>query len=65
MFPQVTVRIIDFGLSVYVEGEFVQSDSIVGTLGFHAPEMFFDDILDFRSDIFSLGLTFCVTVCRI
>lgn len=41
----------------------ITSDDILGTNGYHAPEVLFDDSYDFRADIFMLGLTFCVMVC--
>lgn len=40
----------------------VVSDDIVGTNGYHAPEVLFDDSYDIRADIFMLGITFCVMV---
>jgi len=43
----------------------VVSDDIVGTNGYHAPEVLFDDSYDIRADIFMLGITFCVMVGRL
>ena len=43
----------------------VVSDDIVGTNGYHAPEVLFDDSYDIRADIFMLGVTFCVMVREI
>lgn len=40
----------------------VVSDDIVGTNGYHAPEVLFDESYDIRADIFMLGITFCVMV---
>jgi serine/threonine protein kinase len=40
----------------------ITSDDILGTNGYHAPEVLFEDSYDFRADIFMLGLTFCVMV---
>lgn len=64
MFPQVDAKLIDFGLSKFLSGAFIYTDYIVGTLGYHAPEMF-DGFYWQRSDIFLLGVTFAVMVGRI
>ena len=40
----------------------ITSDDILGTNGYHAPEVLFDDSYDCRADIFMLGLTFCILV---
>lgn len=64
-FVQVEVKVIDLGMARLVEGECVYTDDILGTEGYHAPEVLFDDNHDFRADIFVLGITFCVMVGKI
>lgn len=64
-FVQVEVKVIDLGMARLVEGECVYTDDILGTEGYHAPEVLFDDNYDFRADIFVLGITFCVMVGKI
>lgn len=59
---QVQVKVIDLGMARLVEGDRVYTDDILGTEGYHAPEVLFDDGYDFRADIFVLGITFCVLV---
>lgn len=65
VFPQVEVKVIDFGMARLVDGDRIYTDDILGTDGYHAPEVLFDDCYDFHADIFVLGITFCVMVGRI
>ena len=44
--------------------EKVVTDDILGTNGYHPPEVLFEDSYDFRADIFMLGITFCVLVSK-
>ncbi|ELU09554.1 hypothetical protein CAPTEDRAFT_227451 [Capitella teleta] len=53
-------RIIDFGMAKRFFTEKVNCDEILGTNGYHAPEVLQDEDYDFRADIFMLGITFCV-----
>jgi hypothetical protein len=51
--------IVDFGIAHFVGEEKVQSGFYSGTLRYLPPESFEDDpVLDARSDIYALGLTF-------
>jgi len=59
---QIDFKIIDLGMGRRLISDKVTSDDILGTNGYHAPEVLFDDSYDCRSDIFMLGLTFCVMV---
>ena len=40
----------------------VETDDVFGTVGYHAPEVLFDDTYDFKADIFVLAMVFCVMV---
>ena len=42
----------------------VIKDDIVGTNGYHAPEILLEEPYDFKADIFMLGVTFSVMVCK-
>ncbi len=53
---------IDLGMGKRVFTEKIMSEDILGTNGYHPPEMLFEDSYDFRVDIFTLGVTFCVMV---
>ncbi len=55
-------KIIDLGMGKRVFTERVVTDDILGTNGYHAPEVLMEDSYDFRVDIFMLGITFCVMV---
>lgn len=57
---KVDFKIIDLGMGKRVFTEKVVTDDILGTNGYHAPEVLFEDSYDFRVDIFMLGITFCV-----
>ena len=59
---QIQFKIIDLGMGRRLVSDKVVSDDIVGTNGYHAPEVLFDDSYDIRADIFMLGITFCVMV---
>jgi len=59
---KVDVRIIDLGMAQLVLTDKVYTDDILGTNGYHAPEVLLDDYYDLRADIFVLGITFCVTL---
>ena len=56
------MKIIDLGMGKRVFTEKVICDDILGTNGYHAPEVLFDDAYDFRADTFMLGVTFAVMV---
>ena len=56
------MKVIDLGMARLVENDIVVTDDVLGTTGYHAPEVLFDESYDFRSDIFVLGITFCVMV---
>lgn len=57
---KIEFKIIDLGMGRRIVTDKITSDDILGTNGYHAPEVLFDDSYDFRADIFMLGLTFCV-----
>lgn len=59
---KVEVKVIDLGMARLVEGDKIVSDDIVGTTGYHSPEVLFDESYNLQADIFVLGITFCVTV---
>ena len=59
---QILFKIIDLGMGRRLVSDKVVSDDIVGTNGYHAPEVLFDDSYDIRADVFMLGITFCVMV---
>ena len=42
--------------------EKVVTDDILGTKGYHPPEVLFEESYDFRADIFMLGITFSIMV---
>ena len=42
--------------------EKVITDDILGTNGYHPPEVLLEEEYDFRADVFMLGVTFCVMV---
>lgn len=44
------------------KGGRVVTDDIPGTMGYHAPEVLFDDSYDFKADVFVLAVVFCVMV---
>ena len=50
------VRYNDFGLSIY--NDIIFKSQIAGTQFYMAPELFFNKIIDKKSDIWSLGMTF-------
>ena len=50
------------GLSLVVPRGRVESEDVPGTVGYHAPEVLFDDTYDFKADIFVLAVVFCVVV---
>ena len=49
------------GRRLYVKK--IVTDDILGTDGYHPPEVLHEDGYDFRADIFMLGITFSVLVC--
>lgn len=59
---QVNFKISDFGMAKRLFTEKVVTDDILGTNGYHPPEVLFEDGYDFRADIFMLGITFSVMV---
>ena len=60
---KVKFKVIDLGMGKRVFTEKIISEDILGTNGYHAPEVLTDECYDFRADIFTLGITFCVMVC--
>jgi serine/threonine protein kinase len=57
---KIDFKVIDLGMGRRFFSDRVVSNDILGTNGYHAPEMLFDDSYDSRADIFMLGVTFCV-----
>ena len=51
-----TVKILDFGLARMVTSELTQSNTMMGTLNYMAPEQVRGERADHRSDIFSAGV---------
>lgn len=62
MIERIDCRIIDMGMARRVFTERVVTNDILGTNGYHPPEVLFEDSYDFRADIFMLGITFAVLV---
>ena len=62
LIEQVNFKISDFGMAKRLFTEKVVTDDILGTNGYHPPEVLFEDGYDFRADIFMLGITFSVMV---
>jgi len=57
---QVTVKLMDFGLARLIDlRDFVDSDAIIGTVGYMAPEQtgILKRPVDFRADLYVLGIT--------
>ena len=56
------LKVIDLGMAVVIPrlGEAVTG--VVGTWGYHAPEMWEEKTYDARADIFSLAITFLIMV---
>jgi eukaryotic-like serine/threonine-protein kinase len=53
-----TVKILDFGLARLVSSELTNSNKIVGTVNYMAPELVRGERADHRSDVFSAGVVF-------
>ncbi|ESN95265.1 hypothetical protein HELRODRAFT_193606, partial [Helobdella robusta] len=53
-------KVIDLGMARLVEGGKVVTEDVLGTTGYHSPEVLFDETYDFKADVFVLGITFCV-----
>jgi eukaryotic-like serine/threonine-protein kinase len=53
-----TARILDFGLARLVTSELTNSNMMMGTVNYMAPEQVRGDRADHRSDIFSVGAVF-------
>ena len=56
------VKVIDLGMSVVVKSVEEKVTGVVGTWGYHAPEMWEEKPYDAKADIFSLAITFLVLV---
>jgi len=54
-----TIKICDFGIAVSMETqtELTQTGQLIGTVGYMSPEQIEGQLLDGRSDIYSLGVT--------
>ncbi|KAK2177459.1 hypothetical protein NP493_597g03007 [Ridgeia piscesae] len=59
---KIDFRIIDLGMGRRVFTDKVIKDDIVGTNGYHAPEILLEEPYDFKADIFMLGVTFSVMI---
>lgn len=59
---RIDFKIIDLGMAKRFFTEKLSSEDILGTNGYHAPEMLLEDDYDLRADVFMLGITFCVMV---
>jgi len=57
---KVEAKIIDLGMGKRLYTTSVITDEILGTNGYHPPEVLLEDSYDFRADVFMLGVTFCV-----
>ena len=56
------LRVIDLGMGKRVFTERVITDDIVGTQGYHPPEVLLEEGHDFKADIFMLGISFSIMV---
>lgn len=59
---KIKFKVIDLGMGKRVFTEKIISEDILGTNGYHAPEVLTDECYDFTADTFTLGITFCVMV---
>lgn len=50
------------GMAKRMYTERIVTDDILGTSGYHPPEVLFEDAYDFRADVFMLGITYSVLV---
>jgi len=57
---RIDFKVIDLGMGRRLIADKVVSNDILGTNGYHAPEVLFEECYDARADIFMLGITFCV-----
>jgi len=57
---KIDAKIIDLGMGRRLFTDKIQTDDILGTNGYHPPEVLFEESYDFRADVFMLGVTFCV-----
>jgi len=57
---KVDAKIIDLGMGKRLFTTTVITDEILGTVGYHPPEVLLEDAYDFRADVFMLGVTYCV-----
>ena len=53
---------IDLGMGKRVFTERVVTDDIVGTQGYHPPEVLLEEGHDFKADVFMLGISFSIMV---
>jgi serine/threonine-protein kinase len=50
------VKLLDFGLAKVTGGELVDESTVTGKLGYMSPEQLCNEVLDHRTDVFSLGI---------
>ena len=56
------LKVIDLGMAVMVKSADEKITGVVGTWGYHAPEMWDEKPYDAKADIFSLAITFLILV---
>jgi eukaryotic-like serine/threonine-protein kinase len=58
------VKILDFGLARLITSQLTNSNMLMGTLNYMAPEQVRGDRADHRADIFSVGVLFYELLCN-
>jgi serine/threonine protein kinase len=56
-------KITDFGIAKLPESELTNTNNLMGTLPYMAPEAFFSSDIDYRADFFSLGVLSYEMLC--